>query len=70
MLGTLDALAAATLSWAPRLALGLVTDGLIGGVGTVFTFLPILVIFFAVLGVLEDVGYWRAARTSWIASCT
>jgi len=36
---------------------GLVADGVIGGAGTVLTFLPILVIFFAVLGVMEDVGY-------------
>ena len=57
VLGTLDALAAATLGWAPPWLYGLITDGLIHGVGTVFTFLPILVIFFAVLGVLEDVGY-------------
>ncbi|MCX6030302.1 MAG: ferrous iron transport protein B [Chloroflexi bacterium] len=57
VLGALDAVAAAVLSWAPAWLFGLVSDGLIHGVGTVFTFLPILVIFFAVLGALEDVGY-------------
>ena len=57
LLGALDAVAAAALAWAPVWLFGLVSDGLIHGVGTVFTFLPILVIFFAVLGVLEDVGY-------------
>ena len=57
VLGTLDAIAAATLSWAPPWLYGLVTGGLIHGVGAVFTFLPILVIFFAALGALEDVGY-------------
>jgi ferrous iron transport protein B len=36
---------------------GLVIDGLIAGAGTVLTFLPILIIFFTVLAVLEDVGY-------------
>lgn len=40
---------------------GLVVDGLIGGAGTVLTFLPILIVFFAVLGVLEDVGYLARA---------
>jgi ferrous iron transport protein B len=45
------------LAGAPGWLASLVSDGLIHGVGTVLTFLPILVIFFAVLGVLEDVGY-------------
>jgi ferrous iron transport protein B len=57
VLGALDALATLTLSWAPAWLFGLVSDGLIHGVGTVFAFLPILIIFFAILGTLEDVGY-------------
>ncbi|MCX7670259.1 MAG: ferrous iron transport protein B, partial [Anaerolineae bacterium] len=57
VLSALDALAAALLGWAPAWLFGLISDGLIHGAGTVFAFLPILVIFFAVLGVLEDVGY-------------
>ena len=40
---------------------GLIVDGIIGGVGTVLTFLPILILFFAILGVLEDVGYLARA---------
>ena len=40
---------------------GLVVDGVIGGAGSVLTFLPILVIFFAVLALLEDVGYMARA---------
>jgi len=44
----------------PRLQ-GLVIDGAIGGVGTVITFLPILIIFFAILGLLEDTGYMARA---------
>jgi len=40
---------------------GLLVDGAIGGVGTVLTFTPILAIFFAALGVLEDVGYMARA---------
>jgi len=39
----------------------LVADGLIQGVGMVITFLPILIIFFAVLGFLEDTGYLARA---------
>jgi ferrous iron transport protein B len=42
---------------APVWLVGLVADGVIGGAGAMITFLPILVIFFAVMGVLEDVGY-------------
>jgi ferrous iron transport protein B len=40
---------------------GLVADGIIGGVGAVLTFLPILVIFFAVMAALEDIGYMARA---------
>jgi len=40
---------------------GILVDGVIGGVGSVLTFLPILVIFFAVMAVLEDVGYMARA---------
>lgn len=43
---------------------GLLTDGLLGGAGLVVTFLPILVIFFAVLGLLEDTGY--LARVAYV----
>jgi ferrous iron transport protein B len=38
-----------------------VVDGAIGGVGLVVTFLPILAIFFALLALLEDVGYMARA---------
>jgi ferrous iron transport protein B len=61
VLGAFDAVADATLSWAPAWLFSLVSDGLIHGVGTVFTFLPILIIFFAMLGILEDVGYLARA---------
>jgi ferrous iron transport protein B len=46
---------------APLWLKGLVLDGVIGGAGSVLTFLPILVIFFAVLALLEDVGYMARA---------
>ncbi len=57
VLDALAVLATFALGWAPSWLVGLIADGLIPGVGTVFAFLPILIIFFAILGVLEDVGY-------------
>ena len=52
------------LGWAPDWVSGLIVDGLVAGVGAVLAFIPILVIFFAALGVLEDVGYM--ARTAYV----
>ncbi len=43
----------------------LAADGIIGGVGMVITFVPILVIFFLTLGILEDTGYM--ARAAFVA---
>jgi ferrous iron transport protein B len=40
---------------------GIIIDGLIGGVGTVLTFLPVLLFFFAAMAFLEDVGYMARA---------
>jgi len=40
---------------------GLLQNGVIGGVGSVITFVPILIIFFAMMAVLEDVGYMARA---------
>jgi ferrous iron transport protein B len=52
------------LSGAPAWLTGLLVDGIINGAGTVFTFVPILVVFFAVMGVLEDIGYM--ARSAYV----
>ena len=42
-----------------------IASGILGGIGMVLTFLPILVIFFAILGLMEDTGYMaRAAYLS------
>jgi ferrous iron transport protein B len=42
-----------------------VAGGILGGIGMVLTFLPILVIFFLILGFMEDTGYMaRAAYLS------
>ncbi len=47
----------AALASAPGWISGLLVDGLISGAGLMITFLPILVIFFFALAVLEDTGY-------------
>ncbi len=39
----------------------LLVNGIIGGAGAVLTFIPILVIFFAAMALLEDVGYMARA---------
>ena len=44
---------------------GLVVDGLLAGVGTVMTFVPVMAVMFAALGVLEDSGY--LARAAFVA---
>ena len=50
-----------TMVNSPAWLRSLIVDGVIGGVGSVITFLPILVIFFASFGFLEDVGYMARA---------
>jgi ferrous iron transport protein B len=61
VVGGLAKAASELLTGAPAWLQGLVVDGAIGGAGTVITFLPILVIFFAVLALLEDIGYMARA---------
>jgi ferrous iron transport protein B len=61
LVGTLADLARSGLAAAPAWLAHLVVDGIIGGVGAVLTFLPILVIFFAVMGTVEDMGYMARA---------
>lgn len=43
------------------LARSLIVDGIIGGVGGVFSFVPLIVILFFLLSILEDVGYMSRA---------
>jgi len=50
-----------SLAGAPDWLVSLLSDGVMGGVGTVLTFVPILVIFFLALGFLEDTGYMARA---------
>jgi ferrous iron transport protein B len=61
VIGSLADAATASLAGAPAWLSGLVADGIIGGVGSVLAFLPIMVIFFAAMGILEDVGYMARA---------
>jgi ferrous iron transport protein B len=61
VVGGLAELASRWLATAPAWLQGLVVDGIIAGAGTVASFLPILVIFFAVLALLEDTGYMARA---------
>ena len=50
---------------APKWLVEFSAGGILGGIGMVLTFLPILIIFFAILGFMEDTGYMaRAAYLS------
>lgn len=54
-----------SLVGAPPWVAGLLVDGVLGGVGTVLSLLPILVVFFLGMGILRHVGYLaRAAFVS------
>lgn len=50
-----------SLAAAPAWLSALLVDGVFGGLGMVLTFLPILAIFYFVLGFLEDTGYMARA---------
>ena len=52
------------LSATPFWISGLLADGVTGGAGTVITFLPVLVVFFTALALLEDTGY--LARVAYV----
>jgi ferrous iron transport protein B len=49
-----------TIGW-PVWLQGLMFNGVIGGAGSVLTFLPVLLIFFAIMALLEDIGYMARA---------
>ena len=61
VVGGLAELAHTWLAGATPWFANLVADAIIGGVGSVLTFLPILVIFFAAMAMLEDMGYMSRA---------
>ncbi|MDD4125316.1 MAG: ferrous iron transporter B [Eubacteriales bacterium] len=54
-----------TLINVPELLKGLITEGIIGGVGAVMSFLPVISLLFLFLSLLEDTGYM--ARIAYIA---
>ena len=47
-------------SWPPMLQ-GLLLDGLVNGLGTVASFVPLIILFFCFLGIIEDSGYLSRA---------
>ncbi len=61
VINPLGSLIRTALSEAPAWLQGMIVNGLLGGVGAVLTFLPIMVIFFATFAVLEDTGYMARA---------
>ncbi len=64
----LDALKAGVVAplfaHSPPLVASFVQDGLIDGVGTVLTFVPLLAVFFAAMALIEDSGY--LSRAAWL----
>ncbi|MBA4416953.1 MAG: ferrous iron transport protein B [Syntrophus sp. (in: bacteria)] len=50
-----------SLSFFPTWVRGLLVNGIIGGVGSILTFVPLLIIFFTSMAFLEDVGYMARA---------
>ncbi len=61
VIGGLSSGAASLLAAVPAWFRGLVVEGVISGAGMVVTFTPILIIFFAGMALLEDVGYMARA---------
>jgi ferrous iron transport protein B len=46
---------------------GLITDGVFAGIGSVLSFLPIIVVLFLFLSILEDSGYLARVASLWIS---
>ncbi len=61
VVGGLSSVASSALATYPFWLRGLVVNGILGGAGAVVTFLPIMIIFFGVFGLLEDMGYMARA---------
>ena len=55
---------APALETAPPMVQSFVIEGLVDGVGTVATFVPLLAVFFAAMAFVEDSGY--LARAAWL----
>jgi ferrous iron transport protein B len=52
------------LAQAPPLVRSFVLDGLVDGVGTVVSFVPLMAVFFAAMALVEDSGY--LSRAAWL----
>jgi ferrous iron transport protein B len=61
VIGQLQDWLAVTLASAPPWLADLLVHGVLGGVGIVVTFVPILVVFFTMIAFLEDTGYLTRA---------
>jgi len=61
LIGRFSIWCAPFFSGLPSWLAGLIINGVIGGAGSVVTFLPILLIFFAIMALLEDIGYMARA---------
>ncbi len=61
LIGSLGSWIEPAFAGAPAWTRGIVVDGVIGGAGSVLSFVPVLLIFFAAMAVLEDVGYMARA---------
>ena len=46
---------------APKLLISFLVEGIIGGIGAVFEFIPLIVVLYFFLGLLEDTGYMARA---------
>ena len=61
VLNFLNSVVSSSMAGAPGWLVSLLNDGIIDGLGRVISFIPILMVFYAVFGVLEDVGYFARA---------
>jgi ferrous iron transport protein B len=61
VVGQIQGWLAVALEGAPMWLTDLLVQGVLGGVGIVVTFVPILVVFFAALAFMEDTGYLARA---------
>lgn len=62
----LEVLGSNVASWlesikAPELLIAFITDGIFGGIGVVLEFIPLIMVLYILLGILEDSGYMARA---------
>lgn len=59
--GALGEWAEGALSSAPDILKSFIVDGLIGGLGSVFVFIPLILVMYFIISILEDSGYMARA---------